>query len=117
ADPFPTLVASRFLAWTRRGPPRPPRFPYTTLFRSSQSTPVDGLRLMEDFLQTFPQINGVYNGADSTAVGAAQAVVSAGKAGSIRSEEHTSELQSRVDIVCRLLLERKKKPVCHRACR
>jgi ABC-type sugar transport system substrate-binding protein len=49
----------------------------------SQSTPADGLRLMEDFLQTFPQINGVYNGADSTAVGAAQAVVSAHKAGSI----------------------------------
>src|SRR5436190_10164041 len=49
----------------------------------SQSTPADGLRLMEDFLQTFPQINGVYNGADSTAVGAAQAVRGAGKAGSI----------------------------------
>jgi ABC-type sugar transport system substrate-binding protein len=49
----------------------------------SQSTPADGLRLMEDFLQTFPQISGVYNGADSTAVGAAQAVKSAGKAGSI----------------------------------
>ena len=49
----------------------------------SQSTPTDGLRLMEDFLQTFPQISGVYNGADSTAVGAAQAVKSAGKAGSV----------------------------------
>ena len=49
----------------------------------SQSTPADGLRLMEDFLQTYPQINGVYNGADSTAVGAAQAVKSAGKGGSI----------------------------------
>jgi ABC-type sugar transport system substrate-binding protein len=49
----------------------------------SQSTPADGLRLMEDFLQTFPQINGVYNGADSTAVGAAQAVRASGKAGSI----------------------------------
>ena len=47
----------------------------------SQSTPADGLRLMEDFLQTFPHINGVYNGADSTAVGAAQAVKAAGKAG------------------------------------
>jgi ABC-type sugar transport system substrate-binding protein len=49
----------------------------------SQSTPADGLRLMEDFLQTFPQITGVYNGADSTAVGAAQAVLATGKAGSI----------------------------------
>ncbi len=48
----------------------------------SQSTPADGLRLMEDFLQTFPAINGVYNGADTTAIGAAQAVLAAGKAGS-----------------------------------
>ena len=47
----------------------------------SQSTPADGLRLMEDFLQTFPEINGVYNGADSTAIGAAQAVLAAGKQG------------------------------------
>src|SRR5262249_43452142 len=49
----------------------------------SQSTPADGLRLMEDFLQTYAQINGVYNGADSTAVGAAQAVKASAKAGSI----------------------------------
>jgi ABC-type sugar transport system substrate-binding protein len=47
----------------------------------SQSTPADGLRLMEDFLQTFPEINGVYNGADTTAIGAAQAVLAAGKQG------------------------------------
>jgi ABC-type sugar transport system substrate-binding protein len=49
----------------------------------SQSTPADGLRLMEDFLQTFPEINGVYNGADTTAIGAAQAVLAAGKQGAI----------------------------------
>ena len=49
----------------------------------SQSTPQDGLRLMEDFMQTFPQIDGVYNGADMTAVGAAQAILAAGKAGKI----------------------------------
>jgi ABC-type sugar transport system substrate-binding protein len=47
----------------------------------SQSTPSDGLRLMEDFLQTFPAINGVYNGADTTAIGAAQAVLAAGRQG------------------------------------
>jgi periplasmic protein TorT len=47
----------------------------------SQSTPADGLRLMEDFMQTFPEINGVYNGADTTAIGAAQAVLAAGKQG------------------------------------
>jgi len=47
----------------------------------SQSTPADGLRLMEDFLQTYPDINGVYNGSDTTAIGAAQAIVAAGKQG------------------------------------
>jgi len=49
----------------------------------SQSTPADGLKLMEDFLQTFPQIDGVYNGADTTAIGAAQAVLAAGRAGKV----------------------------------
>lgn len=49
----------------------------------SQSTPADGLKLMEDFLQTFPQIDGAYNGADTTAIGAAQAVLAAGRAGKI----------------------------------
>jgi periplasmic protein TorT len=47
----------------------------------SQSTPADGLRLMEDFLQTVPQVDGVYNGADTTAIGAAQALLAAGKQG------------------------------------
>ena len=61
------------------------RFPNITIVgeQYSQSTPADGLRLMEDFIQTFPQIDGVYNGADTTAVGAAQAVLAAGKTGEI----------------------------------
>src|SRR6266536_6685840 len=41
---------------------------------------------------------------------------SAPAAGSRRSEEHTSELQSRVDLVCRLLLEKKKKKFCRLHC-
>jgi ABC-type sugar transport system substrate-binding protein len=49
----------------------------------SQSTPQDGMRLMEDFLQTFPRIDGVYNGADMTGVGAAQALRAAGRAGKV----------------------------------
>lgn len=44
-----------------------------------QSTPADGLKLMEDFLQTYPQIDGVYSGADTVGIGAAQAVLAAGK--------------------------------------
>jgi ABC-type sugar transport system substrate-binding protein len=38
---------------------------------------------MEDFMQTFPQIDGVYNSADMTAIGAAQTILAAGKAGKI----------------------------------
>jgi ABC-type sugar transport system substrate-binding protein len=49
----------------------------------SQSTPADGLRLMEDFLQTYPDIDGVYNGSDSTAIGAAQAILASGKRGMV----------------------------------
>ncbi len=48
-----------------------------------QSTPADGLKLMEDFIQTYPQIDGVFNGADTMAIGAAQAVLAAGKKGKI----------------------------------
>jgi ABC-type sugar transport system substrate-binding protein len=49
----------------------------------SQATPADGLRLMEDFLQTFPKIDGVYNGADMTAIGASQTIMASGKTGKI----------------------------------
>src|SRR5438874_2878467 len=69
-------------------PPRPTLFPYTTLFRSLNS----GHQL--DQRQRIAPSRGV--GAESPASGE-------------RSEEHTSELQSRRDLVCRLLLEKKKK--------
>jgi ribose transport system substrate-binding protein len=61
------------------------KFPKVTVVgeQYSQSTPADGLKLMEDFLQTFPQIDGAYNGADTTAIGAAQAVLAAGRAGKV----------------------------------
>src|SRR5437867_7550197 len=69
-----------------RRPPRSTLFPYTTLFRSSNSN--SRRRGMRDFScfrrQGDPQIAGY------------------------RSEEHTSELQSPYDLVCRLLLEKKK---------
>src|SRR5204862_5665186 len=65
-----------------RRPPRSTLFPYTTLFRSSAS-PVPAYTQLELFATTY----GAFG----------------------RSEEHTSELQSRRDLVCRLLLEKKKK--------
>src|SRR5437588_7510999 len=75
----------------RRRPPRSTLFPYTTLFRSQQP-----LRVRE----TFNLPPGKY---------AAKVLVRIDGSGALRSEEHTSELQSHSDLVCRLLLEKKKK--------
>src|SRR2546428_5298311 len=81
-----------------RRPPRSTLFPYTTLFRSLQD-PLRAARIdrLRRDLDAFPQI--------IRAPGDGQ-----GRAGvqEHRSEEHTSELQSRSDLVCRLLLEKKK---------
>src|SRR2546421_6963282 len=71
-----------------RRPPRSTLFPYTTLFRSAASDSCTGPRTQQ--LSRSHQVDR-------------------GKSG--RSEEHTSELQSRSDLVCRLLLEKKKKIV------
>src|SRR3712207_7355371 len=86
-----------------RRPPRSTLFPYTTLFRSDLR--VDGGMARSDpFLQFQADLLGFplkrSPQAESTALGAA---LLAG-----RSEEHTSELQSRQYLVCRLLLEKKK---------
>src|SRR5438067_6414442 len=77
-----------------RRPPRSTLFPYTTLFRSYSTT----LRRenARAHLQTQMRI-------DRTT-----AVRNAPRHPAARSEEHTSELQSRFDLVCRLLLEKKK---------
>src|SRR5690349_23376030 len=72
-----------------RRPPRSTLFPYTTLFRSVFST------------SSSPETAGV-TGTD--AVQRAAQILALKD----RSEEHTSELQSRRDLVCRLLLEKKK---------
>ena len=49
----------------------------------SDSSPVEGLRIMEDYLQTFSQIDGLFTSSDMVGVGAAQAIMAAGKAGKI----------------------------------
>src|SRR3712207_7664106 len=76
-----------------RRPPRSTLFPYTTLFRS----------------KTSPAIDVAFNVADNRDF-ERRAGIASGKLGDAhRSEEHTSELQSRQYLVCRLLLEKKKK--------
>src|SRR5438067_7899677 len=91
-----------------RRPPRSTLFPYTTLFRSWQA--VKGARdAAVRFLRERWRPDGAVTGAQVDDV--ARAVIrDAGLADYfVRSEEHTSELQSRFDLVCRLLLEKKKK--------
>src|SRR5687768_18347890 len=91
--------------------PRPPTstlFPYTTLFRSTRrgSPPNQEVRngwLMRwkawcatEFISFSPRVQSMF------------APLNHGNSGVLRSEEHTSELQSRLHLVCRLLLEKKK---------
>src|SRR5258707_3717487 len=83
-----------------RRPPRSTLFPYTTLFRSLASGDVGG-RLVQ---QAGQQSNDASLGL--SAESQQDEVVT--RKYSVRSEEHTSELQSRQYLVCRLLLEKKK---------
>src|SRR2546422_8288156 len=81
-----------------RRPPRSTLFPYTTLFRS--------LAARED---ARVRARRVRRGGDVDG-DAGRRRRGRGRGGSDRSEEHTSELQSRLHLVCRLLLEKKKIP-------
>src|SRR2546422_8474354 len=90
-----------------RRPPRSTLFPYTTLFRSLE--PINPASWFSK--------NGCASGVCRAASAAATASYACANvcfdAG--RSEEHTSELQSRLHLVCRLLLEKKKKSKIHTA--
>src|SRR5690349_22069542 len=83
-----------------RRPPRSTLFPYTTLFRSgvvaAAAVRDQGHRAVFDL---------------GACMSSSWLVVNADDFGVSRSEEHTSELQSRRDLVCRLLLEKKKKVI------
>src|SRR2546428_9734021 len=90
-----------------RRPPRSTLFPYTTLFRS----PVElGLAMHRDLDAAGIAPVRVHRVVIDVApdVVVVERAHARGQAG-LRSEEHTSELQSRSDLVCRLLLEKKKK--------
>src|SRR3712207_7184277 len=85
-----------------RRPPRSTLFPYTTLFRSEAGA---GAAVASGALGR-PGRRASRAGAG---VGRASRRSSGAPSRSVRSEEHTSELQSRQYLVCRLLLEKKKK--------
>src|SRR5258707_5491755 len=97
-----------------RRPPRSTLFPYTTLFRSQEN---------ELYFGDYEQVNGIYYAfavEQAQKGSASRAQISVVKIEqnipledahfSMRSEEHTSELQSRQYLVCRLLLEKNNKP-------
>src|SRR5687767_15512489 len=98
-----------------RRPPRSTLFPYTTLFRS----------MLRQSLMSFP-VGATYHGPAARAGSGPEAMNASARARnklltkrkilwdivfSFRSEEHTSELQSLAYLVCRLLLEKKKKKI------
>src|SRR2546422_8513341 len=93
-----------------RRPPRSTLFPYTTLFRSNSaagSTPHH-----RSLLSSPGSSDHMLASARPSSLGKAGAdFVSLKVFPRLRSEEHTSELQSRLHLVCRLLLEKKKKNI------
>src|SRR2546430_8566224 len=99
-----------------RRPPRSTLFPYTTLFRSSQELERQLQAIGKPFWLHLSAGNQVCCQDVVTLDGAAITVVVGNDPQMIfRSEEHTSELQSQSNLVCRLLLEKKNKNH-HREC-
>src|SRR5690606_40261233 len=103
------LVSRCFLSITLR-PPLSTLFPYTTLFRSPSRVARGVVRIVAENPGPF-----TFKGTNTYLVGTEMlAVIDPGPddpahlAAILRSEEHTSELQSRENLVCRLLLEKKK---------
>src|SRR5262249_62435190 len=90
---YPTV----FFLMIRR-PPRSTLFPYTTLFRSDLGI---GLVVVDEIMEIRALVGA--DAAHCLPHGAVERAVG------LRSEEHTSELQSLTNLVCRLLLEKKKK--------
>src|SRR3712207_7171413 len=99
-----------------RRPPRSTLFPYTTLFRSDLDVEevdahraLGGRRVEVEKLAADRELAAVLDLVDAFVAHRGEALRSLVE----RSEEHTSELQSRQYLVCRLLLEKKKKLIIH----
>src|SRR5690606_41507519 len=108
----PIISLSCFLLLIPR-PPSSPLFPYTTLFRSRPAAgnapdPQDDFLLRGREQGVRAPVPGRRAGAGVQPAGHARRAAARRWGGHPRSEEHTSELQSRENLVCRLLLEKKK---------
>src|SRR5687767_15285492 len=99
---MPARSVSCFFLMIRR-PPRSTLFPYTTLFRSDR----------DRWARSRSMHRGADDGTVSPCVAASIRWSTRPSSHGSRSEEHTSELQSLAYLVCRLLLEKKKKYVTH----
>src|SRR2546428_8067544 len=95
-----------------RRPPRSTLFPYTTLFRSALTRKQLGEAIKQAERDDAVRVV-VLTGTGRAFCSGADVTEMVTEGGGGRSEEHTSELQSRSDLVCRLLLE-KTKPLCSR---
>src|SRR2546428_5136048 len=98
-----------------RRPPRSTLFPYTTLFRS-RSSGVITTTIARARANAASRISPTYGAgflliatAEVHSIGLIPTALRNANMAFFRSEEHTSELQSRSDLVCRLLLEKKKR--------
>src|SRR2546422_3871582 len=95
-----------------RRPPRSPLFPYTTLFRSAAQDVQGKINAAAGWIPLgqlpSPPTYHLVNPADTPVLILALTSDTL-PLHEVRSEEHTSELQSRLHLVCRLLLEKKKK--------
>src|SRR5437879_9356818 len=96
----------------RRSPPRSTLFPYTTLFRSHHTQEVHGHENGIDAQEGDPEVQFAQSFAHHPPEHLRKPIIGRGEdaedGGHTRSEEHTSELQSPMYLVCRLLLEKKK---------
>src|SRR3712207_8295110 len=93
-----------------RRPPRSTLFPYTTLFRSRRGS-IAAVTTIAGGRERRSPSSGDSRGLDRSAASPTYCVPNQSIWLRVRSEEHTSELQSRQYLVCRLLLEKKKNTI------
>src|SRR5262249_59604157 len=100
-----TLSSSSF--FTLRPPPTSPLFPYTTLFRSPPPAPFSWWASVRSSARSLSRKAAERQRSRSGRASANRSSSSRYSGSAARSEEHTSELQSLTNLVCRLLLEKK----------